>query len=194
MEVFVNFGIMTEISKELLYKIHGSPYFWRNKAEEMDFIVKTLQPTVENHMNQLMEIISKGHDDDDELLELPPNVFEAVLAHMGYSLECLCKGVIIQNNPSFISNGVMAKHLKTHDLCELLKLTGVEITRHDLEICNLASKSIEKYRYPIPKKAEESERGIIISTGKTYKEAYNELYKKLYPMSSKFGRHDMDKL
>ncbi len=157
----------------------------------MDFIVKTLQPTVEDHMSQLMEIIRNGNDDG--ILELPPNVFEAVLAHMGYSIECLCKGVIIQSNPNFISNGVMAKHLKTHDLSELLKLTGVEVTSHDLAICNLASKAIEMYRYPIPKKAEESECGVFISTGKNYNEAYTDLYNKLHPLSSKFGKHDMNK-
>ena len=181
---------MADISKEQLYKINGSPYFWRKKAEQMDFIVKTLQPTVENHMSQLMEIIRNGNV--NEIIELPPNVFEAVLAHMGYSIECLCIGAIIQNNPSFISNGAMAKHLKTHNLFELLKLTGAEVTSHDLGICNLAFKAIEKYRYPIPKKVEDSEGGFMISTGKNYNEAYTDLYNKLYPLSSKFGRHDMD--
>jgi hypothetical protein len=181
---------MSDLSKELLYKINGSPYFWRKKAEQMDFIVKTLKPTVEDHMTKLMEIIQNGKD--DEILGLPPNVFEAVLAHMGYSIECLCKGAIIQNTPSFISNGVIAKHLKTHNLLELLKLTGLEITRHDIDICNLSLRAIEKYRYPIPKNAEESESGMMISLGKSYNEAYTDLYNKLYPLSSKFSKHDMD--
>jgi hypothetical protein len=181
---------MSNLSKEQLYKINGSPYLWRKKAEQMDFIVKTLQPTVEDHMTQLKEIIQNGNDVD--IFDLPPNVFEAVLAHMGYSIECLCKGAIIQNNPCFISNGVMARHLKNHNLLELLKLTGLEITRHDIDICNLTLRAIEKYRYPIHKNAEESESGIMISLGKSYNEAYTDLYNKLYPLSSKFGKHDMD--
>ena len=181
---------MKEISKEQLYMIYGSPYFWRKKAEEMDFIVKTLQPTCDDHMSQLMETVRNGKD--GEILNLPPNVFDAVLAHMGYSLECLCKGVIIQNNPNYISNGAMAKNLKTHNLGELLKLTGVDVTSYDIGICDLASKAIEKYRYPIPKNAKEADCGIMIPMGKNYNEAYNDLYNKLYPLSSKLGKHYMD--
>lgn len=184
-----DFGNLVFMHDEEMYKIYGSPYFWRRKAEEMKFIVETLSPTVDDHITQL--IVSIDKDDDSKFLDFPPNIFEAVLAHMGYSLECLLKGVIIQNNPSYISNGVMAKHLKSHDLVNLLKLSKIEFNSHDLHICRLCMSSIEKYRYPIPKQMGEQTHSMM-SLGKDCREAFKDLYDKLYPLSSKLGKRDVD--
>ena len=170
-------------NKEKVYKIKGSPFFWRLKAEQLRHSAEILWPHAEEWLEKLSNIDIQENKIDYK--ELGPDVFPTFMALLGFSTECLFKATIIRDNKQFISNGKMAKQLKSHDLIWLAKTAKIRLTNHEQIFCRQAHEHMVNYRYPIP--AEIAEENFAHKIDGHCKTVFTELYDRLFPGLDQFG-------
>lgn len=169
---------------EIVFKVKASPYFWRLKSEESKFAAEILWSSVEKRQAK----ISKSLDEETEIdfTDLEPDLFSIFLSLIGFSTECLFKGVAIRNNPLLVSNGKLNKQLKSHDLIKLAKLAKIQLSQHEEIFCKQAFKAmVIDSRYPIPLEVGAPDNSMEI--GGHCKDVFSELYKRLYPMLEQIG-------
>lgn len=163
------------IEEDIVFKVKAKPIFWKKKAEELKFVVDTLWPLHENRFQLIMDNLGKK---EFEYSSLEPDTFSICLALMGYSIEVLLKGIIIKNNPQFVSNGKMSGKLKTHDLDYLAKVANITLSKNEKIFFEQAHQAILiDSRYPIPSKKEELSSSMTIG-GNCIEEHLN-LYNRL---------------
>ena len=170
---------------ELVYKVKASPFFWRQKAEELKFAAEILWPHAEERLNKTIESAEENSEFDVNSLE--PDIFSIFLSLLGFSTEALFKGVIIRDNPFYVSNGKLCSKLTTHDLLKLAKRAKLSLSQHEKIFCKQAYKAmIIESRYPIPK--DNSETDYSMEIGGHCKDVFTGLYKRLYPTLGLFNK------
>jgi hypothetical protein len=176
-----------------VYKINGSPHFWKQKADEQKRAAEILWPHAEKDLDDILESVRNPEKED----QLPVMLFGIFFSHLGFSTECLFKGLIIKNNPNLIQNGKMSKSLVTHDLLELAQLAKFHLTRNEYIFINQAFPyMISESRYPIYKEVEPSRTSMEL--GGHCKEVFEGIYAKIAPQlnfiigkSNKFIKTDI---
>ncbi|HUX55247.1 MAG TPA: hypothetical protein VMV56_12585 [Williamwhitmania sp.] len=164
--------------KDIVFKFQGSPHYWREKAKELRYAAEILWPYSETRMNKIMTSIKENNDID--ILSIEPDTFNTFLALIGFSTECLFKGTIIRDNPSFVSNGKLSSKLATHDLHKLASLAKIKLSTNEQIFCNQALEAMTvKFRYPISKVAEDAKTDLIM--GEHCKTVFTDLFDRLYP-------------
>jgi len=163
---------------EIFFKVKGSPYFWRQKAQELKYAAEVLWPGAEERMSEMTRLASA--EGELNLDSLPPDTFPIFLSLIGFSTECLFKGVAIRDNPAFISNGTLASKLTSHDLVKLAAVAKIPLSHHEKLFCQQAFKAmVVDSRYPIAKVIGEPDNSMEI--GGHCKEVFNGIYERLYP-------------
>lgn len=170
---------------ELAYKVKASPFFWRQKAEELKFAAEILRPHAEERLSK--NIKSAEGNSELDVNSLEPDTFPIFLSLLGFSTEALFKGVIIRDNPTYVSNGKLSLKIKTHDLIKLSKLAKLSLFQHEKIFCKQAYKAmIIESRYPIPK--DNSETDYSMEIGGHCKDVFTGLYNRLYPTLGQFNK------
>lgn len=163
---------------ELIFKVMSYPFFWKLKAEELKFAAEILWPHAIGRLNEISKPIEGNSFSDKQNIE--PDTFFVFLSLLGYSTEVLFKGIIIKNNPSFVSNGILSKKLKTHDLIKLSILANISLTHQEKIFCGQAYQAMMvESKYPIPNDFVETL--YPPSIGGHCKEVFTGLYNRLYP-------------
>ena len=134
------FSNMFNRKDEIVFKVKASPYFWRQKAEELKFASEILWPSVQNRQNKISKSIENDIEIDFNKIE--PDTFSIFLSLIGFSTECLFKGVAVRDNPSFVYNGKLAKHLTSHDLIKLAKIAKIQLSQNEEIFCKQAYKAV----------------------------------------------------
>jgi len=169
---------------ELFFKVKASPFFWRQKAEELKFAAKIIWPYAEERYNRIVK--SAKEKSELDINSLDPDTFSIYLSLSGFSTEALFKGVIIRDNPSFVSNGKLSSKLTTHDLIKLSKLAKIALSQNEGIFCRQAYRAmIIESRYPIPKDIGDTNHSMEI--GGHCMELFNGLYDRLYPTIGQIG-------
>lgn len=108
-----------------------------------------------------------------------PTISRTWLLLASFSIENLLKGVIIYENPSYISNGSLSKKVSHHQLTDLSEeINSINFVEHELEIIEILESCLPYWgRYPIPKKAHEIENEIVASSD--FKSIFESLYNRL---------------
>ena len=171
--------------KEKVYRIKASPFFWRLKAEELSHAAEILWPKSEERQDKIHH--AAKYDTELDFKDIGPNIFPTFLALLGFSMECLFKAAIIRDNKNFVSNGVLSKKLKSHNLLELAKTAKITLTKNERIFCKQAHDSMLEYRYPIY--SELAKESYSIEIGGHCKEVFTELYERLYPTLGKFSEN-----
>lgn len=170
---------------ELVFKVIASPIFWRMKAEELKYASEILWP----HAEERLKKVTKLSDSNSEFNanSLVPDVFFISLSLMGYSIEVLFKGIIIRDNPNYVSNGKLSSKLSTHDLIKLSKFAKLTLSQYESIFCRQAYHAMMvESRYPIPK--EFCDTYYSPEIGGHCKEVFTGLYNRLYPTLDRFYR------
>ena len=107
----------------------ASPFLWGMKAEELQFAAELIWTSVDERL-QLINQFAAG-DIELDFKTLNSDTFSIFLSLIGFSTESLFKGIIIRNNPTFVSDGKLFKKLKTHDLIKLSKLAKLPLSQHE---------------------------------------------------------------
>lgn len=161
----------------------GSPFFWRQKAEELKFAAEILWPTTQHRLQKINSDIKKGEVD---FSSLAPDIFSIVMSLFGHSIEALFKGLIISKNSGFLSNGTLPRKLRTHDLILLANFAEIKLTENEIIFCNQALKAIAyEGRCPIAKNILE-EKETSIEIGGNCRDVFMTLYNKIYPQLNSF--------
>lgn len=169
---------------QLVFKVMASPFFWRQKAEELKFASEIIWPHAEGRLNQITKYAEEGNMNFD-INSLEPDTFSIFLSLLGFSTEALFKGVIIRDNPSYVSNGKLSSKLTTHDLVKLSKIAKITLSQHEEIFCGHAYKAMMiESRYPIPKDMNERENSMAI--GGHCKDVFTGLYDRLHPTLGQF--------
>ncbi|MBV6485849.1 MAG: hypothetical protein KFKLKKLM_02458 [Flavobacteriales bacterium] len=163
------------IEEDIVFKVKAKPIFWKKKAEELKFVADSLWSGIEQRQQLIIDNLDNKKFD---FSSLNPDTFSICLSLMGYSIEVLLKGIIIKNNPQFVSNGTMATHLKKHDLIYLSNQAEITLSDNEKIFFEQAHQAILiDSRYPIPSKKEELSSSMTIGGNciEVHKELFNRL-------------------
>lgn len=175
--------LLTKTEEELYFQVKASPYFWRQKAEELKYASEIIWPHADARLKKIQDLI--GDENLPDILTLEPHTFSVYLSLTGFSTEALFKGIIIRDNPSFVSNGKLSSKLKNHDLFKLSHLAKINLTQHESIFCQQAYKAIMvESRYPIPQDIDSIDH--IVEIGGHCREVFLGLYDKIYPTIDQF--------
>lgn len=174
---------LTEIETHGLYRVFSSPYFWRQKAEQLKHAADILLPELDKHSDALM---SQIEEENISLEIIPPNINSSYLGLLGFSIECLFKACIIRDNPKHISQGRQNKIMKTHNLLQLANLGQIELSNNERWACELLSETMYvDFRYPVDQYYKPS-KGNFSSPGVSVIDISNALFARIYPTVSQF--------
>lgn len=100
------------------------PRFWFKQAKELDRAAMLLWDAIRDDFQKASKVEVGSRL---TLTEVPfLNLGGVFWLNAGFALENLFKGLIIQNQPDSVINGVLSKRLRTHNLLKLAKLATVE--------------------------------------------------------------------
>ncbi|MBL7891873.1 MAG: hypothetical protein JNL63_04535 [Bacteroidia bacterium] len=175
--VIPNYCGFTEEEMFALYRIKSSPWFWRQKAEELKYAADLLWPIALKRLNNISSSIKRKKDVD--FSNLPPETFSTAKGLLGFSLECLFKASIIRDNPNFMDNGQQDNQMHTHNLVKLTEIGKIVLTREEINVCQVLTDTMYvDFRYPIDREIK-LENGSV-SIGRNIIDVGNELYDKLH--------------
>ena len=111
----------------------------------------------------------------------------------GFALENSLKGLIIQNQPSLISGGILNKKLRTHDLLKLADLANVELNGVEGFYLFIGTQCVKwAGRYPVSLKPGEEVPLVFseadVTTYKTVFEKITKRFDKKYSVMVRFKR------
>lgn len=119
-----------------------------------------------------------------------PTISRTWLLLASFSIENLLKGILIYENPNYISNGSLSKKVSHHRLSVLTEeIDSISLTDDELEVIEVLESCLPYWgRYPIPKKAHEIENEIVASSDfkSIFEFLFNRLDKHIYD-SIKYG-------
>jgi hypothetical protein len=163
-----------------LYRVFASPYFWRQKAEQLKHATDIILPELDKHSEALAKQIKKK---DVSLEIVPPSLHTSYLGLLGFSIECLFKACIIRDNPTHISQGRQNKIMKTHNLLQLADLGQINLSNNEKWACELLSETMYvDFRYPVDQFYKPHRN--ISSPGVSVINISNALFVRIYPTVS----------
>lgn len=168
------------------FLIRSSPLFWAHKAHSLLHAAELLWPEIEAQLSQPIEEVGTQtrqhtYGSVERTFFLHPHTFPIYMALMGFSIECLLKGIIILKKPYLVNNGSIDKSLKTHDLRALAGTAGVELTRNQRIFLDQATSYIKtEFRYPVAQSVKDE--GQAIQLGGHAREESLEMFHLLYPI------------
>ena len=130
--------------KNQIFVMKAGPDNWLDYAEEL-----------RNSMDYLWERKTWGikmeYDDIDGFKE-KSTISRTWLLLAGFSIENLIKGLIIAQNPSYISNGKLSRKLATHEISNLAQsIKDISLSIDEENLLIILEKCIPSWgRYPIP--------------------------------------------
>ena len=97
---------------------------WLRTAKQLDHAAMLIWSAIQRDFERLQANKSREAKLDDYPFSGLGGVF---WLNGGFALENLFKGIIIQDDPSMVTNGVISKSLKSHNLLELAALALVDL-------------------------------------------------------------------
>lgn len=168
---------LTEKETHALYRVYASPYFWRQKAEQLKHAADILLPELDKHSNALMKQ-TKGKE--VSLAFVPPSLYSSYIGLLGFSIECLFKACIIRDSPTHISQGRQNKIMKTHNLLQLADLGQIKLDKNEKWACELLSETMYvDFRYPVDLYYKPNKGST--SLGVSVIDISNALFARIYP-------------
>ena len=172
---------MAESSEHEMFRFKASPLFWQQKAGELKHAAELLWPECQRQKQLLTDFLQARMVDINHPAPSDPHfIFPIYMALIGFSTECLFKGIILKDNPKYIGNGHLHKDLRTHDLDRLARLTSKELSRNERIFCRQAVPYMTvKHRYPVPT----AHNGLSTTSerGGHCREVFLAMYARLYP-------------
>jgi len=171
-----------EFNKNQIFVMKAAPYEWTNLAEELRTSMDYLW-----EKEKWRKRIS--YDDIDGYQE-KSDISRSWLLLAGFAIENLIKGLIIAQNPSFISNGKLCRKLRNHELSKLAKYTdGITFSSEEFGLLDILEKCIPSWgRYPIPIDIDEFTIEEILNT--KIKEIFVNLFDKLNDFIERILEHE----
>ena len=159
------------------------PFSWLMQARELDQAAMQIWKAIEEAFAKISRN-SVGTTIDQK--EAPGSSLGGVFwLNAGFALENLLKGLIVQDDPSSIVNGVITNSLKTHNLLRLAKRASVALDVRDAFFLHVGTQCIMwAGRYPCSNKPNES-KPIVFSEADVI--AYQRMFERL---SSRFADQD----
>jgi len=155
-----------------IFVMKAGPNNWLDYAEEL-----------RNSMDYLWERKTWGvkmeYDDIDGYKE-KSYISRTWLLLAGFALENLIKGLIIAQNPPYISNGKLSRKLATHEISNLaLSIKDMSLSEDEENLLKILEKCIPSWgRYPIP--IHIYELSPEINATDKIKETFETLFDKFY--------------
>jgi hypothetical protein len=171
---------LTEKETHGLYRVLASPFYWRQKAEQLKHSADILLPELEKHSDAL---INQMYQENASLGNIPPDIYPIYMGLLGFSIECLFKACIIRDTPTHISQGRQNKIMKTHNLLQLADLGQIKLHSNEKWACELLSQNMYvDFRYPVDQFYKP--RKTISSPGVSVIDISNGLFARIYPTVS----------
>jgi hypothetical protein len=123
------------------------PYRWLKQAKELDRAAMLIWEAIRKDF-ELMSLAPIGTTLSEA--EIPnAGLGDVFWLNAGFALENLLKGLIVQNNPSSVINGIITKNLKTHNLIALAKRVPLDLEIRDAFFLDIGTRCITwAGRYP----------------------------------------------
>lgn len=173
-----NFCNRTDEEMFGLFRVKSSPFFWREKAEQLKYSSDVLLPKAINRMDKLTAMAEK---EELDLSKLPPDTFAIAYGLLGFSLECLFKACIIRDNPHFVDKGKHSEELKNHNLLQLATIGKIELNEREKGACEtLTEYMYVDFRYPIDRVLKPKKRGLYTMYSKSISLEANEIFARLH--------------
>lgn len=124
------------------------PRFWLKQAMELNQAAMLLWDAIRADFQKARRLNVGSELNSSEVPFM--NLGGVFWLNAGFALENSLKGLVIQNQPSLISQGVLNKKLRTHNLLKLAELANVDLTGVEGFYLWIASKCIQwSGRYPV---------------------------------------------
>ena len=155
-----------------IFVMKAGPNNWLDYDEEL-----------RNSMDYIWERKTWGtkmeYDDIDGYKE-KSSISRTWLLLAGFAIENLIKGLIIAQNPSYISNGKLSRKLRTHKIFNLaMSIEGITLSEEEQNFLRTLEKCIPSWgRYPIPINIDEL--STEINATDKLKETFEALFDKLH--------------
>lgn len=153
------------------------PFYWLKQARELDRAAMLIWKSIRNDIERMSQAESKVGSVFN-LEEFPFfNLGGVFWLNAGFALENLLKGIIVQSDPASVSNGVISRQLKTHDLFKLATLASLKIDAIDAFFLWVGTQcTVWAGRYPCSTKPGESAPPIFSEADVI---AYRRLYERM---------------
>ena len=175
--VIPNYCGFTEDEMNGLYRFESSPFFWRQKAEELKYAADLLWPIALQRLDKISASVKKKKGID--FSKLPPEIFTTAKGLLGFSLECLFKACIIRDNPEFVKSGKQNDQMKTHNLLKLAQIGKIVLSHEEGHTCKtLTDAMYVDFRYPVDRHI--TMKSSITSVGRSIIDVGNDLFEKLH--------------
>jgi len=144
-------------TKNQIFVMKAAPDQWADYANEL-----------RNSMDYLWERKNWGkiinYDDIDGFTD-KSHVSRTWLLLASFAIENLIKGLLIAQNPMYISNGRLSRELTNHKLLNLARsINGISLTSEEQDLLNILETCIPSWgRYPIPISIDEIRTEVIIT-------------------------------
>jgi hypothetical protein len=124
------------------------PRFWLKQAMELDRAAMLLWDAIRADFEKAKQLNVGSELTSREAPFM--NLGGVFWLNAGFALENSFKGLILQSQPSLISNGVLNKKLRTHDLLKLAEIANVELNGVEGFYLWIATKCVQwSGRYPV---------------------------------------------
>jgi hypothetical protein len=153
----------------------NDPLFWLKQARELDQAAMLIWTAIREDFLR-MSRFAVGTSLD--VTEVPSQGLGGVFwLNAGLALENLLKGIVIQDDPSSVVSGVIAKRLRTHNLVKLAKFASVPLDVQDAFYLYTAMRCVTwAGRYPSSIDANETKPPVFSEADVTrYKHLFNRL-------------------
>ena len=132
-----------EDNKKYTFDVDSAPISWLDYSEELKQIAELILSNSGTEINRY-PTCEKG-------LSLERGYF----LNYGFSIENILKGLLISENNSYISNGIISPEISSNHSLKILteKIDSISFDKNDIKLLSILSDAIPYWgRYPIPKK------------------------------------------
>ena len=124
------------------------PDGWLDYGEELMAASESLWQQKDSGISLQETFFSHG---ESKVSLLTPKFSRTYILLCAFALENLLKGLLISQDPSHISTGVLSKELTKHNLLDLASLAKLTLSDGERKVCEIAQEALPYWgRYPIP--------------------------------------------
>jgi hypothetical protein len=167
--------------EEYIFKLSGTPVLWRHKADELRHAANILRIEIDRWFKEANEHTEKVKaQGKEDVLIRQPIITSTYNMLLGFSIENLLKGIIIEKNPDHLVDGKLSNGIKKHDLFYLTNLAEYKLSDGEKKFCDTATEAmITSGRYPIAVKSADQRRILHLCDKDIFEALFQTLRKKI---------------
>lgn len=174
------------------FDLFGTIFFWLDKAEELDRMVKL---GFDAWLEDVQTIREYVNSDEKGELKRPPPTLTVSFFLASLAIENLLKAILVREHPEYIRCGKFrGGFISSHNLMEIARDAAIQLTNDEQDLCELGTECILSFgRYHIGKSVSDSPSKITVKqTAFTiYEGLFNRLHRDIvsnpYPLGTEQG-------